>query len=73
MKIEQGTLLNVTHSRKGKFTGIAMEDFDTEKTTFYPIAIAQKRTIRGLNTKWLQGDEIPCRDSLCVITIKEVM
>ena len=69
MKIEKGTLLNINHSRKGKFKGIATEDFDAETAEFYPIALALGQYVRGISTfmEWVEGEEIPCRASLCTI------
>jgi len=69
MKIKKGTILEVNHSRTGLFYGMAMKDFDTEKEEFYPIQVAQKKTVSGLNTEWKDGEEIPCRDILCKIKI----
>lgn len=73
MLIKQATLLKVKHNRKGIFTGIAMEDFDTDNTEFYPIALAQQEEIDGVNSKgvWQQGDEIPCRNTLCTLEVIE--
>lgn len=72
MKIKQGTILNVSHSRKGNFVGIATKDFDTDTTEFYPIALARHQAVDGLITKdkWIEGEEIPCRKSLCMVTVK---
>ena len=67
MKIKKGTILLVKHSRKGEFFGKALKDFDTEVDEFYPIAVAQEKKIEGLNTEWENGEEIPCRNSLCSI------
>ena len=69
MKVEQNTLLKVNHSRKGEFTGIAMKDFDTEDTEFYPIAVAQISSVKGAKLEWEQGYMIPCKGSLCKIEI----
>jgi len=66
MKIIKGTLLKVNHDRKGIFTGIATEDFDTDDT-FYTIAVAQEKPVEGNVTKWYKGNKIPCRASLCRI------
>ena len=70
MIIKKGTLLEVSHNRKGNFIGIADEDFDTEKTEFYPISLAQKRMVEGISNDWKKGETIPCRASLCKIKIK---
>jgi len=71
MKIKKGTLLEVNHSRRGQFIGIAEKDFDTDETEFYPIVLAQEKTIEGSNGYWGEGSSIPCRNSLCEIKIKE--
>lgn len=68
MFILKGTLLSVNHLRKGKFIGYAKEDFDSEKEVFYPILLAGK-IVRGLNNDWENGDEVPCRNTLCKISI----
>ena len=72
MKVNKGTLLDVNHSRKGKFVGIAIRNFDTESETFYPIALAENKVIgamSSMNDDWVEGDEIPCRNSLCEISL----
>lgn len=66
MLIEKGTLLEVNHSRSGKWTGIATEDFDTTTTEFYPIALATGNA-EGVNKSWVAGDNMPCRNTLCTI------
>lgn len=65
MIIKEGTKLTVSHQRKGKFEGIAAKDFDTEKTTFYPIATLEY--VRGMANEWGAGDTIECRNTLCEI------
>ena len=72
MKVSKGTLLDVDHTRKGKFIGIATRDFDTDSETFYPIALAEDKAISAMsimNDDWIKGDDIPCRHSLCQISI----
>ena len=71
MKIKEGTLLEVNHSRKGKFVGVAEKDFDTDKTEFYPIELAQEKIVNGLVNYYGMGSSIPCRNSLCEIEVKE--
>ena len=70
MRIKKGTLLEVTHCRSGKWLGIATRDFDTDKEEFYPLALAQKYTVKGLNTVWEEGENMPCRNCLCKIKIR---
>ncbi|KKK57181.1 hypothetical protein LCGC14_3057100 [marine sediment metagenome] len=71
MKITKGQHLHVDHERKGKFLGIATRDFDTENEEFYPIASAQGEPIedRAVGYEWLKGEEVPCRKSLCSISL----
>ena len=66
MKIKKGTKLLIGHSRKGEFKAIAIKDFDTEKEEFYPVAVAQDQ-VCGMSDAWVEGEEIPCRRSLCKI------
>ena len=72
MKIKKDTLLNVNHSRSGKWVGIATDDFDTEKDEWYPIALAQEAEVHRLNTFWEKGENMPARRGLCTVEIKEV-
>ena len=69
MKIKKGQLLTVHHERKGEFKGIAVQDFDTETTTFYPIALAQEEKVDGMHRDWVQGESIACRNSLCKLEL----
>ena len=45
-------LLLIKHQRKGTFKAVAIRDFDTETETFYPVAMAQKKTIFGITIEW---------------------
>ena len=74
MEIKKGTLLTITHSRKGEFLGMASEDFDSDKEKFYPIrvAIKNKEGVKGLNNEWMPDEEILCRASLCEIKLVEL-
>jgi hypothetical protein len=69
MIIKKGTLLDVSHERKGKFRGIATRDFDAATEMFYPIALAEGQKVDGLNTVWNAGEDVPCRNSLCMIKV----
>jgi len=75
MFVKKDTILDINHSRKGQFRAIALENFDTNKTEFYPVAIAllkgKPSAVRGLNPNniWVAGDAIPCRNTLCIIKI----
>lgn len=68
MIIRKGTLLEVNHSRSGKWIGRAMRKFDT-KEEWYPIELAQKTPVEGMSNTWYEGDEMPCRKSLCTVKI----
>ena len=69
--ITKGTLLKVKHSRKGTFIGRALKDFSPDIDEWYPIAVAQDETIQGLNINntWSDGEEIPCRNILCKVSV----
>lgn len=67
MIIKKGTGVTVRHYRFGTFYGVAKRDFDTETEEFYPIVAAQP--VIGMGTTWLPGEEVPCRDSLCSLSI----
>lgn len=69
MEIKKGQLVFVKHERKGNFYAKAIKDFNTEEEEFYPIVSAEQRNIGGLNTEWVTGEKIPCRNSLCSIEI----
>lgn len=71
MKIKKDTMLEVNHSRSGRWIGIATEDFDTEKDEWYPLVLAQETTVHGLNTSWEKGEKVPARRGLCTVKIIE--
>lgn len=72
MQIKKGTILKINHSRKGEFLAIVDEDFDTEKTEFYPVSLAEgEKDVRGMNTVWHAGENISCRNSLCTVEVIE--
>ena len=71
MKIKKGTKLLITHFRKGRFKGIALNDFDTNDE-FYPIVLNQDYKV-GISLDWEQGEKIPCRGKFCTLEeIKEI-
>lgn len=67
MKIQKGTRVQVDSCRKGKYIGVATRDFDTEKDEWYHIAVDQDEPVRGMNTDWFRGDDIPARRGLCKV------
>ena len=68
MKIKKGTRLIVRDRRKGKFEAEALRDFDTNDE-WYPIT--PLTLVAGLTTDWEYGDEIPCRNGLATVEVKE--
>lgn len=72
MKILKGQHLHINHNRKGKFDAVALADFDSETEEFYPVAVARGCEVLGLTLgqHWLPGQEIPCRRTLCTITVE---
>ena len=67
MKVTRGTILDVKHDRKGRFTAIVNEDFDSEVTTFYPVSTTEP--VQGCVNEWETGENIPCRASLCTFIV----
>ncbi len=61
MIIKKGQLLLINHERKGKFGAVALEDFDSEKAEWYPVAT--RVFVDGLSSdgKWTPGETIPCK------------
>jgi len=61
----------VRSQRKGDYKAIALKDFDSEKYEWYPVALAEEKTIVGMNrdNRWIVGDEMPCRRGLCTIEV----
>lgn len=70
MKVKKGTVLNVWHQRSGKWIGKATADFDSVKDEWYPIILFQKEPVMGLSQAWYEGDEMPCRRSLCTFKVR---
>jgi hypothetical protein len=68
MDIKKGTKLLVKHSRKGKFVGIAKKDFNKTEE-WYPIVAAEE--VSGRTQIWNAGEEVPCRGSMCSVSILE--
>lgn len=66
MKIKKGQLLEISHRRKGTFTAVAAEDFDSDEVAWFPIAVALT-DVKGTNTVWRPGENIPCRAKFAYI------
>ena len=67
MKIEKGQTVSVNDLRKGKFKAIALEDFDTDNDEWYPLIVGKGEYVKGLNTFWEEGDDIPSKRGIAVI------
>lgn len=65
MEIEEGRLLEIHHSRKGKFVAVALADFDTEEAQYWPVAVAEGY-VAGSTCDWMEGEAIPCRAGLVI-------
>lgn len=65
MEIKKNSIVWVNHSRKGKFIAKAIQDFNTEKDEWYPLKLVTAK-VEGLNTTWIEGEEIPCRANLVI-------
>lgn len=70
MIIKKGTKVTVEHNRKGTFNAIAAKKFDTKKDDWYPLVVDQE-FVEGKANEWVEGEELPCRASLCDITIRK--
>lgn len=68
MIIKKGTLLEVSHKRKGRFKAMAYEDFRPDTKEFYPLMLQDERIESELHT-WHYGDKIPCKKDLCSIKV----
>ena len=68
MLIKEGTILRISHGRKGNFNAIALKDFSL-KDEFYPVAVCQE--VEGRNTVWEEGEKIPCKGSFCTVKVLE--
>ena len=66
MKIAKDEIVEVLHSRKGRFTAIALEDFDTDESEWFPLAVAEG-SVDGMSEDWVAGEKIPCRASMTEI------
>lgn len=63
MKVKKEQLLRIDHARKGIFVAVALRDFESEEEAWLPVALAEGY-VKGINTGWVAGEEIPCRASL---------
>lgn len=63
MKIAKDEIVEVLHNRKGRFTAIALEDFDTDESEWFPLAVVE-RAVHGMAEDWVAGEKIPCRASM---------
>lgn len=61
MKIKRGEKLLVRCNRKGKYLAVAVDDFDTLKDEWYPVAVDQEIPVEGLTQTWQYAEGIPCR------------
>ena len=70
MIIKEGTQLTINHARSGTWKAIALKDFDTETTVFWPVILDEGQKVMGVSQQswlqggWREGDDIPCRGTL---------
>jgi len=64
MQILKNTTVKIIHKRKGEFIAKAIDNFDTDTTEWYPVALAQDVPLIGMIDGWDKDDVIPCRASL---------
>jgi len=72
MQVKKGEVLIIDHRRKGQdIRVVALEDFDTATTAWYPVALADRVQVEGLGESWIAGDRLPCRASFVSYIGKE--
>jgi hypothetical protein len=69
MIIKEGTKLTITHKRSGTWKAIALNDFDTDMETFWPVVLDEGQIVKGVSITrslqpWREGDVMPCRGTL---------
>ena len=69
MLIKEGQLVHVVSSRKGKFDAVATKDFDTLREEWFPLKVASGFEVYGMSQIWVEGDEIPSRNTQTKIII----
>lgn len=69
MKVKKGTLLQVNHSRSGKWKAKAYKDFDTEKDEWYPLVLVEGEVAQDLTQVWINGQKPPARKGLCRVKV----
>lgn len=67
MIIKKGSVLRITHCRKGQFNAVATREFDSEKEEFFPVVLARGETVEGASNIWVEGESISCRGAFCKI------
>lgn len=68
MKIKKGEIIRCDGGRnKGKFIGMAINDFDTNEDEFWDVKIHQDIAVHGISAVWFKGDKIPMRRGLSKI------
>lgn len=68
MIVKKGQTFLVVDRRKGKFRGVALQDFDTEADEFYPVATLEY--VSGMANNWEEGEAIPCRKGISKILLE---
>ena len=63
-----GDKVLVHDSRKGTFKGTVIKDFDTDRDTWYSIALRQDY-LEGMANDWIEGESVPCRKGISIVEL----
>lgn len=62
--VKKGSVIGLSHKRRGSLTLIALEDFYYGEEDFLPVAYASRSLDFGV-VKWNQNGYVACRRELC--------
>lgn len=70
MEIKKGQIVEISHSRKGRFCGISAADVDTENDSFMDIILLDD--VEGLSSDWEKGETMTFRlDMARILSVKD--
>lgn len=70
MEIKKGQIVEISHSRKGRFSGISTSDVDTETNSVMTIVLLDD--VEGLSSDWEKGESLTFRlDMVRILSVKD--
>lgn len=70
MEIKKGQIVEISHSRKGRFTGISTADVDTENDSFMDVILLDD--VEGLSSDWEKRETMTFRlDMARILSVKD--